>query len=260
MSAPDWLVARPIAHRGLHDAGAGVFENTLSAADAAVAAGFAIECDVQDTADGDAVVFHDHTLDRLIGARVTVRERTAAQLAVLTIGGSDRIPTLKAFLDRIAGRTPLVVEIKSRFDNDPRLTHRTIDVLSAYRGPFAVKSFDPFVVAAVRTTAPEMPRGIVAESVYQGDEWEKLSPEQRRDMANLLHFRATEPDFLSWRARDLPCAAPFLCRHLKRLPVMAWTVRTEADRARAALHADQIVFEGFRPDSGPSLAPGAGAT
>jgi glycerophosphoryl diester phosphodiesterase len=256
MSAPDWLTARPIAHRGLHDAGAGIFENTLSAADAAIAAGFAIECDVQDTADGEAVVFHDHTLDRLTGRRGPVRERTATELAGLTIGGSaDRIPTLKAFLDRIAGRTPLVIEVKSRFDNDPRLMHRTIEILSAYEGPVALKSFDPFVVAAVRTTAPAIPRGIVAESAYEGGEWEKLTREQRRDMANLLHFRATEPDFLSWRVRDLPCAAPFLCRHLKDLPVMAWTVRSEADRARAALHADQIVFEGFRPDLAPSLAP-----
>jgi glycerophosphoryl diester phosphodiesterase len=256
MSAPAWLVARPIAHRGLHDAGAGVFENTLSAAGAAIAAGFAIECDVQDTADGDAVVFHDHTLDRLTGVQGPVRERTAAELSRLAVGGTaDRIPTLSAFLDRIAGRTPLVVEIKSRFDNDPRLAHRTIEAVSAYGGPVALKSFDPFVVAAVRTTAPRIPRGIVAESAYVGDEWEKLDAEQRHDMANLLHFRATEPDFLSWRVHDLPSAAPFLCRHLKGLPVMAWTVRTEADRARAALHADQIVFEGFRPDSGPSLAP-----
>ncbi|MFL5215153.1 MAG: hypothetical protein ACJ8DH_14890, partial [Microvirga sp.] len=76
-----------------------------------------------------------------------------------------------------------------------------------------------------------------------------------RDMANLLHFGATEPDFLSWRVGDLPCAAPFLCRHLRRMPVMAWTVRTDPDRRRATLHADQMVFEGFRPD----LAPAVGA-
>jgi glycerophosphoryl diester phosphodiesterase len=249
-NAPDWLTARPIAHRGLHDAGAGVFENTLLAAEAAVAAGFSIECDVQGTADGDAVVFHDHTLDRLTGAQGPVRDRTSAALSGLALGGTaERIPTLTAFLDRIAGRTPLVIEIKSRFDNDPRLAHRTIEVLTDYGGPFVLKSFDPFVVAAVRTTAPRIPRGIVAESAYVGDEWEKLSVEQRHDMANLLHFRATEPDFLSWRVHDLPSAAPFLCRHLKGMPVIAWTVRTEADRARAALHADQIVFEGFRPDA-----------
>ena len=82
-----------------------------------------------------------------------------------------------------------------------------------------------------------------------------LAAEQKREMANLLHFGATEPDFLSWRVADLPCAAPFLCRHLRRMPVMAWTVRTEADRRRAAMHADQMVFEGFRPDPGSKPAP-----
>jgi glycerophosphoryl diester phosphodiesterase len=255
MNAPDWLVARPIAHRGLHDPGAGPIENTLAAADAAIAAGFAIECDVQDTADGDAVVFHDFSLDRLTGERELVRERKAADLAGIAVrGASEGIPTLAAFLGRVAGRTPLVIEIKSRFDNDPALTHRTIDVLAGYEGAVALKSFDPFVVAAIRTTAPRIPRGIVAEAAYEGREWEKLSREARRDMANLLHFGATEPDFLSWRVRDLPCAAPFLCRHLRRVPVMAWTVRTGEDRRLAALYADQIVFEGFRPDRGASLA------
>jgi glycerophosphoryl diester phosphodiesterase len=148
----------------------------------------------------------------------------------------------------------LVVEIKSRFDHDPTLTHRTIDVLTSYPGPVAIKSFDPFVIAAVRRTAPHIPRGIVAESVYDDPAWDKLTPEQKRGMANLLHFGATEPDFLSWRVTDLPCAAPFLCRHLKRMPVMAWTVRGEDDRRRAALHADQIVFEGFDPGRAPGLA------
>jgi glycerophosphoryl diester phosphodiesterase len=261
MNAPDWLVARPIAHRGLHDAGAGRFENTLSAADAAIAASYAIECDVQDTADGEAVVFHDFTLDRLTGEKGFVRERAAREMTALAIGGTgDRIPTLSDLLARVGGRVPLIVEIKSRFDRDPTLTHRTLDLLASYSGPVAVKSFDPFVVAAVRTTAPEIPRGIVAESAYDHPTWDKLPSEIKHNIANLLHFGATEPDFLSWRVADLPCAAPFLCRHLKRMPVMAWTVRREDDRRRAALHADQIVFEGFDPDRIPSLARAEAAT
>jgi glycerophosphoryl diester phosphodiesterase len=261
MNAPAWLTARPIAHRGLHDASAGRFENTLSAAEAAIAAGYAIECDVQDTADGEAVAFHDFTLDRLTGAKGFVRDRKAGELTQLAIGGTaDRIPTLAELLARIAGRVPLIVEIKSRFDHDPTLTHRTLDLLASYSGPVAVKSFDPFVVAAVRTTAPEIPRGIVAESAYDGPDWAKLTAEEKRDMANLLHFGATEPDFLSWRVTDLPCAAPFLCRHLRRMPLMTWTVRTEDDRRRAALRADQMVFEGFDPAQAPSLARAEAAT
>jgi glycerophosphoryl diester phosphodiesterase len=249
MTAPSWLTARPIAHRGLHDRAAGVWENTLAAAEAAVAAGYAIECDVQDTADGEAVVFHDFTLDRLTRASGPVRARPAAELAALTVGGTgDRIPTLPAFLDRLAGRVPLVIEIKSRFDGDPTLTQRTVALAAAYPGPVALKSFDPAIVAAVRRLAPTLPRGVVAQRSYDHPEWDGLTADEKHALANLLHFDETRPDFLSWRVADLPCAAPFLARWLGGLPVMAWTVRTEADRRRAAAHADQMVFEGFRPE------------
>jgi glycerophosphoryl diester phosphodiesterase len=248
MSAPAWLVARPIAHRGLHDRAAGIVENTVSAAEAAIKGGFAIECDVQDSADGEAVVFHDHTLERLTRDQGPVRSRRSAELTGLAVAAThDRIPTLQAFLERIAGRTPLIIEIKSRFDGDMTLTRRTIEVARGYVGPVALKSFDPAVVATLREAAPDLPRGIVAESRYDDREWDKLADDTKRELANLLHFPRTEPDFLSWRVHDLPCAAPFLCRHLARLPVMSWTVRGEDDRRRAAAHADQMVFEGFRP-------------
>jgi glycerophosphoryl diester phosphodiesterase len=248
MNALPWLVARPIAHRGLHDRAAGIVENTLSAAEAAIAAGYAIECDVQDTADSEAVVFHDFTLDRLTPERGPVRERRAADLTGIAISGTqDRIPTLATVLGRIAGRVPLVIEVKSRFDGDLTLTQRTVELISAYAGPAALKSFDPAVTAAVRRLAPDIPRGIVAESRYEHPEWDNLDAETKRSLANLLHFDETRPDFLSWRVGDLPCAAPFLSRLLAGLPVMTWTVRTEADRQRAAAHADQMVFEGFRP-------------
>jgi glycerophosphoryl diester phosphodiesterase len=248
MSARSWLVARPIAHRGLHDRAAGRLENTLSAAQAAIEGGFAIECDVQDSADGEALVFHDHTLDRLTEARGPVRERRTADLVALAVGGTgDRIPTLSAFLDRIAGRVPLIVEIKSRFDGDLRLIRRAAQILRGYAGPVAAKSFDPAVVAALRELAPDLPRGIVAESRYEHPDWANLGPAQKHAMGNLLHLAETRPDFLSWRVADLPSAAPFLCRHLGHMPVMTWTVRTEEDRRRAAAHADQMVFEGFRP-------------
>jgi glycerophosphoryl diester phosphodiesterase len=249
MSAPDWLAARPIAHRGLHDRANGIVENTLSAADAAIAGNYAIECDVQDTADGEAVVFHDHTLDRLTDRQGPVRERTAAELTGLAIASTaDRIPTLATFLARVDGRVPVIVEVKSRFDGGLGLTRRTVEVLSAYRGPVAVKSFDPAVVGALRGIAPGLPRGIVAQARYEGREWQGLTEEARHGMANLLHLPHTQPAFISWRVGDLPLAAPFLCRHLGGMPLMTWTVRTAEDRRQAAAHADQMVFEGFRPD------------
>jgi glycerophosphoryl diester phosphodiesterase len=250
MTTPAWLVATPIAHRGLHDRANGIVENTVSAADAAIARGFPIELDVQLTRDGDAVVFHDFTLDRLTAETGPVSERTGAALSAIAIAGSaaDRIPTLSGFLERIAGRVPLVIEIKSRFDGNLTLTRRTVEVVSAYDGPVALKSFDPAVITALRRLAPDVPRGVVAESRYEHPEWDKLDAGTKHALANLLHFDETRPDFLSWRVGDLPCAAPFLCRRLAGLPVTTWTVRTEDDRQRAASHADQMVFEGFRPD------------
>ena len=249
MTAPGWLVARPIAHRGLHDRSKGIHENTLSAAETAIAGGFAIECDVQDTADGEAVVFHDHALDRLTDQEGPVRGRAAAELTRIAIATTqDRIPTLQDFLGRIGGRVPVIVEIKSRFDSDMALTRRTVEIASRYDGPVALKSFDPDVVTVLRELAPDLPRGIVAEASYEDREYDLLGADKKHEMANLLHLPRSAPDFVSWRVHDLPLAAPFLCRHFGRLPLMTWTVRTEEDRRRAAVHADQIVFEGFRPD------------
>jgi glycerophosphoryl diester phosphodiesterase len=249
MSAPAWLTAQPIAHRGLHDKARGIVENTLSAADAAIAKGFAIECDVQETSDGDAVVFHDFTLDRLTAEKGRVAERTAGELSAIRVAGSaeDRIPTLKAFLERIGGRVPLVVEIKSAFDGSTSLTRRTCEVLGGYAGPVCVKSFDPVPIAAVGTIAPNLLRGIVAESRYADGSYARLSAEQKHNLANLLHFEASQPQFLSWAVRDLPLAAPYLARLLGKIPVMTWTVRTPEERVRAEKHADQMVFEGFVP-------------
>lgn len=248
MPTPDWIVARPIAHRGLHDAAKGVIENTSSAARAAIAGGFAIECDVQLTADGEAVVFHDFTLERLTGSEGRVDALTAAALARLPMRlTSDRIETLPAFLDLIGGRVGLVCEIKSRFDGDMRLARRVAEIVSATDAPVVLKSFDPRIVEELRRLAPRHARGIVAMLDYSYPDYASCTADEKRAMANLLHFERSRPDFVSWRVRDLPTAAPYLCRRALGLPVMTWTVRTAEDRALAAAHADQMVFEGFTP-------------
>lgn len=249
MSAPSWLTERPIAHRGLHDPAAGRFENTMAAAEAAIAGGFAIECDIQLSSDGEAMVFHDHDLPRLTGAEGPVRERDAADLGQLAIGGSaDRIPTLTAFLDRIADRIPLVVEVKSRNDGDERLARRFVEIMQGRHERVAVKSFDPAIVTLLRRIAPHMPRGIVAQSTYGDRERETLGADRVRSMTDLLHWDDTMPDFLSWRGADLSAAAPFLGRRLGGVPLMAWTIRSREEASRVAAFADQIVFEGFLPE------------
>ncbi|WP_406853844.1 glycerophosphodiester phosphodiesterase family protein [Alsobacter sp. KACC 23698] len=249
MSAPAWLIARPIAHRGLHDRARGVVENTASAARAAIEKGFAIECDVQLTRDLDAVVFHDYALERLtVDGAGRVADRTAAEMAALSLKHTaDRVQTLAEFLAVLGGRTPLVLEIKSAFEGDMRLTRRVVDVLKDYDGPVAIKSFDPDIVALLRELAPDRPRGIVAENDYEHGEYARLSAETKRAMSNLLHYERSRPDFLSWQVKDLQSAAPYLCRKAVGLPVMTWTVRTPEQLAQARAGADQIVFEGFLP-------------
>lgn len=244
-----WLTARPIAHRGLHDAAAGVIENSIPAAEAAIAERFGIECDVQLSADGEAMVFHDFVLDRLTAQTGAVASLKAEALAVIALKGSEaRIPTLSGFLDVIAGRVPVVIEIKSRFDGDLALTRRTAEIVSGRAGqPIVFKSFDPEIVTALRDLAPAIPRGIVAMNDYSYDDFAHLDAAKRHAMANLLHFGKSRPDFLSWKVSDLESAAPYLCRNALGMPLMSWTVRTPADREMAVRHADQMVFEGFTP-------------
>ena len=244
-AAPAWLASRPIAHRGLH--GGALVENTLGAARAAIGHGFGIECDVQLTADGDAVVFHDASLDRLTDESGPVAARTSAALQLIPYPrGAERICTLAALLAVVAGQAPVICEIKSAFNGDLRLAERVRSVVDGYSGPIALKSFDPHPIAHLRADPP-CPLGIVAEATYDHPEWASLPPDLKRELAEVLHFDRTRPDFLSYAVDDLPHAVPFLCRTALGLPVMAWTVRTPEARQRARQWADQIVFEGFVP-------------
>src|SRR6201997_3440112 len=125
MADLDWLIARPVAHRGLHDAAKSVIENTPSAFSAAVAGGYAIECDLQITADGEAMVHHDDALGRLTEGSERLDAMTASDLRRVAFKAtSDRMITLGELCDLVAGRTPLVIELKSRFDGDRRLVTR----------------------------------------------------------------------------------------------------------------------------------------
>jgi len=239
----DWLIARPIAHRGWH--GPGRPENSLAAAEAAAAAGFAIECDVVLSADGEAMVFHDATLERLTGATGPVGARSAADLGALRLlGTGEPIPKLEDLLALVASRVPLVCEIKSDFDGDFRLAARAVEAAAEYEGPLAFKSFDPAVIAHLRAANCARPLGIVAQASYDDPYFSALSPEQKCDCAAFTHIGRTRPDFLSWCVNDLPHAAPSLMRALVGKPVMAWTVRRPEQWALVREYADQAVFEG----------------
>ncbi len=248
-----WLVARPIAHRGLHQASKGIVENSLGAAREAIARNYAIECDVQLSADGEVIVFHDDTLERLTEARGRLESKTAEELTRLRLRGSnENPPLLSQLLDALAGRTPLVVELKSRFNGDLALARRVAELVARYDGPVAIESFDPDPIAFLRRQGAALgvgrvPLGMVAQARYEADEWPDLTSARRDELAHFLHFSRTRPQFLSFNVADLPHAAVTLFRHGLKLPVTVWTVRSLAQAEVAARWADQIVFEGFIP-------------
>ncbi len=247
----DWLTARPIAHRGYHDPSVGRIENTLAAADAAIAHDFAIECDVRVTADDRVVVFHDATLERLTDAGGRVDKIQLDDLRTARFrGGTGHIPTLDELLRLVDGRVPLIVELKGgwRRDREHRLGAAVAANLSGYIGPVAVMSFDPKLVAAMRRLAPGLPRGLIADDFPAG-EWPRLSAAARLWHRHLLSAPDVRPRFIAYAVKSLPAAAPLVLRHFARLPLIAWTVRDQADRAIARSWADQIIFEGFDPDA-----------
>ena len=228
----DALIARPFAHRGLH--GNGRIENSRAAFEAAIAAGHGIELDVQVTADGGAIVFHDYDLDRLSSGQGKVCGLVMAELERLRLKGSgDTLPSLGAVLGLIDGRAPLLIEVKSPGRHVAALSGAVWGALQGYKGPVAVMSFNPEIGRWFAGNAPDVLRGLVVTEA--GRRW-------RGWLARRLALWRSRPDFLAYDIRDLPSRFA-LAQRARGLPVLTWTCRSEADRARAAQNADQIIFE-----------------
>ena len=246
----DKTFLRPIAHRGLHSPPKGIVENTAEAFAAATAKGYAIECDLQPAADGTPIVFHDETLDRLVAATGRVDARSPAELGRLRYkDGRTRIITLAEMLEQVAGAVPLVVEIKSEWGPPAReFLSRIAKFCTAYKGPLALMSFDPVVMAAVRELAPAIPRGIVS-GLYEGPGWwaDKVDAERAFRLSHLLESGPVAPDFVSYHVKALPTPVTRYLREVARIPLVTWTVRTEEDRRIADRWADAPTFEGYEP-------------
>ena len=230
-----WLGEWEYAHRGLH--GPGVIENSPSAFALALEAGVGIECDIQRSADQRAMVFHDWELDRLTDEIGPVGDRSATELERIRLTDSDdSIVTLDTLLAQLAGKVPLLIEIKSKRDKRVGPTCLVVRrALEGYNGLHAVMSFDPRVGRWFANRSPRTLRGLVVSEEGKGGlrgAWERRTA--------LWH---AQPDFLAYDIRDLP--SRFAAAQLARgLPVLTWTVRTADQRARAAQHADAPIAEG----------------
>jgi glycerophosphoryl diester phosphodiesterase len=232
-----WLTACPIAHRGFHDMNRSVWENTPSAFQRAIDAGYAIECDVHIAADGVPVVFHDDDLERLCGLRGDVRARTSQELGQLTIGGTaDKIPSLPQLLKQVAGKVPLVIELKGRPDDDDGFADAVVECLETYEGPVALMSFDHGLLRDLKASAPRCPIGLTAEG---------MKPE-----TFFIHEEAMQLglNFISYCVHHLPNA--FIeAQRAQGVPIITWTVRDAEAREKTRIHGDQMTFEGFDPDA-----------
>ncbi|MCW8842479.1 MAG: glycerophosphodiester phosphodiesterase family protein [Rhodobacteraceae bacterium] len=248
MTLPPSFLAAPLAHRALHDLAAGRPENSRAAIRAAIEAGYGIEIDLQPSADGQAMVFHDYALKRLTGQDGTISTKPADTLGGFPLlGGTEGIPTFAEILALVAGRAPLLVEIK---DQDGALGPNigTLEAAAArdaagYAGPLAFMSFNPHSVAALADLAPQIPRGLVTDS-YDPADW-PLIPAARRDtLRTIPDFDRTGASFISHRVADL--ARPRVAEiKATGAPILCWTVRSPQDEAAARRVADNITFEGY---------------
>lgn len=248
---PRRFTARPLAHRGLHDAARGRVENSAGAFRAAMDAGYGIELDVRISRDEHPIVFHDATLDRLTRETGPVSARSAAELSRIALGDSgDCIATLAQTLDLIGGRVPVLIEIKDQADSpaaDLAIARAVRDVLYARAGTdgawLALMSFNPLYVAAMRDLGDRVPRGL---TTGPASAYSHLPDHLRAEMLRIAHYDAADCRFVSHDHRDLD--NPRLTE-LKAggATILCWTIRSQEEADAALRIADAITFEGFIP-------------
>ncbi|MBX9591064.1 MAG: hypothetical protein K2X43_17380 [Hyphomonadaceae bacterium] len=240
---------RPIAHRGLHDRNQGRLENTAPAFQAAIERGYGIECDLQPASDGTPMVFHDERLDRLMAATGFIDAHSPVMLARFRYKGLDeKILTFAQFLDLVAGRVPLLVEVKGK---DPGVhtafVARIAQAARAYQGPIALMSFNSAVVAALAERAPKIPRGAVVggqqvlASLWAG----KGSKREGTTISRTVGAGRAGLGFYAVDVKLVAAARKWMSLHAPDLLLFTWTVRTPRQRAAAARWADAPIFEGY---------------
>lgn len=248
MTLPSSFLIRPIAHRGLHDKAKGRAENSPKAFAAAIRHGYGIELDLQLSKDGQAMVFHDYDLARLTGAQGPISQRTAAELSgIALLHDGDGIPTLAEVLEQVAGSVPLLIEFKDQDGqmgpNVGDLENAAAAILKNYDGEYAVMSFNPHSVAALKKALPDVPRGLVT-CAYIAKDWPTLPAAVRNRLREIPDFDALECCFVSHDRTDLNSD------HVAEIDnaghtILTWTVKSAEQEAAARQIAANITFEGY---------------
>lgn len=247
---PQSLLARPITHRGLHGQAPGHPENSLPAFKAAIAHGFGIELDLQLSRDGEAMVFHDYSLERLTDTRGPVAQRSARELGAIALkGASTHIPTLREVLALVAGRAPLLIELKDQDGalgpNVGRLEAATAAALADYEGEAALMSFNPHSTIALAALGTHRALGLTTCDFSRAD-WPTIPEKRLAELRPLPDLAKAGASFISHDVADL--ASPHVATARARgLDVLCWTVKSEAAEVKARKYAQNITFEGYLP-------------
>lgn len=248
MTLPDVFLRAPITHRALHDRAQGRVENAPASILAAVQAGYGIEIDLQLSRDGQAMVFHDYDLKRLTGQPGPIRGRTAAELGqTRLLDSDDTIPTFAQVLEMVAGRVPLLVELKDQDGamgaNVGILERAAAEAAQGYTGPLAFMSFNPNSVQQMAIHAPDVPRGLTT-SAYRAEDWQLLPARTRDRLRDIPDYDSVSACFISHEADDLP--RPRVADLKQRgAVILCWTIRSPEAEAEARKIAQNVTFEGY---------------
>lgn len=245
---PQVFLERPVAHRALHDIARGLPENSRAACLAAIDGGYGIEIDLQLSSDGVPMVFHDYDLDRLTDQSGPISARSAADLGQIALKhGDEGIPTLAEILDLVAGRAPLLIEIKdqsrSLSEVNGTLEAATAEALVGYDGPVALMSFNPHSMAQMARLAPEVPRGLTTCG-FPPEHFAGLAPDRLQHLREIRDYAPVGACFVSHHAADLENPA------VRALwsdghPVLCWTITSPEAEAEARRLSDNVTFEGY---------------
>jgi glycerophosphoryl diester phosphodiesterase len=196
-----------------------------------------------------AVVFHDDDMERLTNAAGAFRDYSAAELGRTVLRGStDTIPSLEEVLALVAGRVPLLVEIKENWntmkDTDGILEQAVAAALAGYKGPVAVMAFNPHCIAHMARLAPHVARGLTTEA-YDPVRNAPIPAEVCDRLREIPDYDRTGSSFISHQVTDLgrPRVADLKAQGAA---ILCWTVRSAKDEAKARAIAHNITFEGYR--------------
>lgn len=245
---PPSFLGAPIAHRAFHDRADGRPENSLAAIRAAIAKGYGIEIDLQLSSDGVAMVFHDEALERLTGQAGQLADLPAGKLGQIPLlGGAEGIPTFAEVLALVAGRAPLLIELKDQTGlmapTDGRLEAATVAALRHYSGPVALMSFNPHSIARIAELAPHLPRGLTTCG-WDAAEWAPVPPARCAELREIPDYQRCGASFVSHDAADLD--RPRLAElRAEGAAILCWTITSPEAEAKARRQAQNITFEGY---------------